>query len=417
MTRRRGLVPVAGAAALGAVFVTLGSFAHAQIGDFARQERGRYLVAAGDCAACHTADDGKPFAGDRPIETPFGTIYSANITPDPETGIGAWTEEQFYRAMHEGLAADGRRLYPAFPYPWFTKVTRQDVDDIRAYLRTVAPVRAKPRDNEFIWPLNHRFAMAAWNGLFFTPGEFQPGKDKSAEWNRGAYLVEGLGHCGACHTPKNVFGSSKTSDAFQGAEVQNWFAPNLTGDKRTGLGSWSEEDIVALLKTGHNARTTAYGPMGAVVKDSTSKLTDQDLQAIATFLKSLPAFTPNSAGDADQKMLSAGKAIYGDDCAACHQLGGEGVERVFPSLRGDAVVQSEEPLSMLRLILNGGHAAATPKNPNDKTMPSFGWKLSDEQVAALATYVRNAWGNRAAPVTAETVRKLRSSTDSVTGAY
>ncbi|MBZ9768252.1 cytochrome c [Mesorhizobium sp. CA6] len=199
--------------------------------------------------------------------------------------------------------------------------------------------------------------------------------------------------------------------------MQNWFAPNLTGDKRTGLGSWSEEDIVAFLKTGHNARTTAYGPMGAVIKDSTSKLTDQDLQTIATFLKSWPAFTPNSAGNADQKMLSAGKAIYGDDCAACHQLGGEGVEGAFPSLRVDAVVQSEQPLSMLRLILNGGHAAATPKNPNDKTMPSFGWKLSDDQIAALATYVRNAWGNQAAPVTAETVRKLRSSTDSVTGAY
>jgi mono/diheme cytochrome c family protein len=416
--RRRALLGLAAATALvGIGAFAFGPLARAQIGDFARQEHGRYLVAAGDCIACHTADGGKPFAGDRPIETPFGTIYSANLTPDPETGIGAWTEDQFYRAMHEGRNANGDRLYPAFPYPWFTKVTRADVNDIRAYLRTLEPVRSVPRENKFPWPLDHRLSMIGWNGLFFEPGEFKPDPKQSAEWSRGAYLVEGLGHCGACHSPKNILGATKTSEAYQGSEIQNWFAPNLTGNRRSGLGSWSAEDIVAFLKTGHNARTTAYGPMGEVVRESTSKMTDQDLKAIATFLKALPASTSDTPDAPDRNVMATGGAIYRDVCSACHQLGGEGVKGIFPSLRGDAVVQSDQPLTLLRIILNGGRAASPSNHPSSLTMPSFDWKLSDDQVAALATYVRNEWGNRAGPVSASDVSDLRGKIQSVTSDY
>ncbi|TPI33011.1 c-type cytochrome [Mesorhizobium sp. B3-2-1] len=416
--RQRALLTLAASGALiGAGMLVFGPLAHGQIGDFSRQERGRELVAAGDCVACHTAPDGKPFAGNRPIGTPFGTIYSANITPDAETGIGAWNEEQFYRAMHEGVASDGRRLYPAFPYPWFTKATRGDVDDIRAYLRTLEPVRSTQRPNEFTWPLNHRIAMAGWNRLFFTPGEFKPDKNQSADWNRGAYLVEGLGHCGACHTPKDVFGADKTSQRYQGSEIQNWFAPNLTSDKRTGLGTWSDQDIVAFLKAGHNNRTTAYGPMAEVVKDSTSKMSDADLKAIAIYLKSLPAAPAEEPSAPQGDAMSAGKSIYGDQCSACHQLGGDGVKNMFPSLKASAAVQSRQPLSVVRLILNGGHPASGPAIPNALSMPSFGWKLSDNQVAAVATYIRNAWGNQAEPVSAGDVKALRDSVQAVNSAY
>jgi mono/diheme cytochrome c family protein len=417
MSRRALLCLAASAVLVGVGALAFGPLARAQIGDFAKQEHGRYLVAAGDCIACHTADGGKPFAGDRPIETPFGTIYSANITPDAETGIGAWTEDQFYRAMHEGKDADGNRLYPAFPYPWFTKVTREDVDDIRAYLRTLEPVRSHPRENKFPWPLNHRLSMLGWNGLFFTPGEFKPDLKQTAEWNRGAYLVEGLGHCGACHTPKDILGAAKTSEAYQGGEIQNWFAPNLTGSERPGLGSWSAEDITTFLKTGHNDRTTAYGPMAEVVRESTSKMTDQDLKAIATYLKALPASTSDAPAAPDRNVMTAGQAIYRDACSACHQLGGEGVKGIFPSLKSDAVVQSGEPTTMLRIILNGGHAASTAEHPASLAMPSFGWKLSDDQIAALATYVRNAWGNKASPVGTGDVADLRGKIQSVTSDY
>lgn len=391
--------------------------APAQVGEFAQQQRGRYLVDAGDCFACHTAESGKPFAGGRPIETPFGIIYSPNITPDPQTGIGAWTSDQFYRAMHEGIAADGTHLYPAFPYPWFTKVTREDVDAIRAYLRTVPAVKNRRPDNTLPWPLSYPFAMVGWNTLFFDAGTFKPDDKKSGEWNRGAYLVEGLGHCGACHNPKNFLGATDKSGGFTGGELQHWFAPDLASDKRDGLGSWSKDDIVAFLKTGHNDHTVAYGPMVQVIEDSTSKLHDSDLKAIATYLKSLPARSDEGKPDKpDQHVADAGKAIYADTCSACHQIGGEGVKGMFPPLKGSAVVQSKSPLTAVRLILNGGHAAWTKKDPNPVSMPSFGWKLSDEQVAAVATYVRSAWGNSASPVSEGDVHDLRQAVQAVTSA-
>src|SRR6185312_4962904 len=237
---------------------------------YGQAERGRYLVAAGDCQDCHTKAGGQPFAGDRAIQTPFGVIYSSNITPDHDTGIGAWSDDQFYRAMHQGIAANGDRLYPAFPYPWYTKVTREDTLAIRAYLNTLDPVRAEPPPNKLDWPLSYREVMRGWNELFLKEGEFSPDPKKSPEWNRGAYLVEGLGHCGACHTPTNFLGAAKTSERLQGGTLQDWYAPDLADDLRSGLGSWSDADIVAFLKTGRNDRTAAYGPMAEVITYSTS---------------------------------------------------------------------------------------------------------------------------------------------------
>lgn len=376
---------------------------------FSEVEQGRYLATAGDCAACHTAPDGAPFAGGLQIETPFGVIYSPNITPDRDTGIGAWTEDQFYRAMHEGIAADGERLYPAFPYPYYTKVTREDVDAIYAYLRTLEPVRNQRKENELTWPLNYRVVMRGWNELFFEPGEFRPEPSKSAAWNRGAYLVEGLGHCGACHTPWNLLGAAQTDDRLHGGNIQEWFAPSLSGDLRRGLGAWSEAEIVTYLKTGRNARTVAYGPMAEVIEDSTAKLTDDDLEAIATYLKDAPpAEAPKAAGEApERQVMSAGEAIYVDQCAACHHLAGEGVPGIFPALKGGAVTQSADPTTVIRLILQGGRAATTDARPTPFSMPPFGWKLSDAEVAAVATYVRHAWGNAAPAVSAGDVGRLR----------
>ncbi len=389
--------------------------AHAA-GDFSEQERGRYLTTVGDRAACHTAEGGRPFAGGRPIETPFGIIYSANITPDPETGIGAWTADQFYRAMHEGIAADGTHLYPAFPYPWFTRVKREDVDAIRAYLRTLPAVKNRRPENELPWPVNHPAAMAGWNAIYFEPGTFQPDPGKPADWNRGAYLVQGLGHCGACHSPKNILGAVKDGERYQGADIQNWFAPDLTGNPRAGLGNWSKADIVRFLKTGHTDGTAAYGPMAEVVSVSTSKMTDGDLDAIATYLKSLPGIAEQTPVQPDQPVMKTGAAIYADACSACHQSQGEGVAGMFPALKGNSVVQSREPTTAIRLVLNGGHGAANRHDPNALSMPSFGWKLSDGQIAALVTYIRNAWGNAATPVSAGQVGDLRGKVEAVTSA-
>ena len=379
---------------------------------FGAVERGRYLTAAGDCQACHTVEGGKAFAGGRPIPTPFGTIYSANITPDQKSGIGSWSNDQFYRALHQGIAANGENLYPAFPYPWYTKVTRQDADDIKAFLDSLDPVSNDPPPNKLDWPLNYRVVMKGWNELFFKEGTFQSDSNKSPEWNRGAYLVEGLGHCGACHTPTNVLGASQKKAALHGGTLQDWYAPNLTGDVRSGLGSWSVDDITSFLKTGRNSHTTAYGAMSEVIEFSTSKLSENDLKAIAVYLKDIPPDTSsadNSSGKVDQKIVDAGKAIYVDNCSACHQMNGEGVPGMFPPLKGDANVQDRDPTTIIRVILDGAHAATTAAKPTQLSMPSFNWKLSNEQIADLATYIRNAWGNTAGTVSQSKVEELRES--------
>jgi mono/diheme cytochrome c family protein len=405
------------AAAAGAIAFCAPPSVRAEQGSFAQIERGRYLAAAGDCAGCHTAEGGRPMAGGRALQTPFGVIYTPNITPDAATGIGAWTDDQFYRAMHEGIAADGTHLYPAFPYPWFTKVTRPDVDAIHAYLRTLPAVSYRRPDNKLPWPLDDPNAMIGWNALYFDAGTYTPDPGQSKAWNRGAYLVQGLGHCGACHTPTNFLGASEKSRRLQGGELSNWYAPGLAGGKRAGLGHWSAQDIVDFLRTGRTATAIAYGPMAEVVHYSTSSMTEDDLRAIAAYLKSLPPPGPPEAPDRPPAgVADAGVAIYADTCSACHGADGKGVSRMFPPLAGTAIVQSPSPTTVIRLILNGGQAVATDEEPTPVAMPSFGWKLSDEQIAAVASYVRSAWGNRASPVSASAVHAVRQAVESASSA-
>jgi mono/diheme cytochrome c family protein len=373
-----------------------------------RIEKGHYLTTVADCFACHTVPNaGKPFAGGRPIETPFGIITSSNITPDNETGIGAWSDEQFDDAVRKGVRPDGSRLYPAMPFPAYTKMTRDDVLAIRAYLATVEPVHQPVKANTLPFPFNIRLAMRAWDALYFTEGEFRPDSQQSPAWNRGAYLVQGPGHCTACHTPKSFLGGDKTGDNLRGFNLQGWFAPDITGDVGQGLGQWSEADITSYLKTGHNRITAATGPMAEEVVNSTSQYDDDDLHAIAVYLKSLPGQQAAAQARAEPSAMNAGEAIYRDQCSACHGLDGQGVAMLFPSLAQSSLAHASDPTSAIRLVLRGGRSVATNAEPTAPGMPSFGWQLSDAQVAAVLTYIRNAWKTSAAPVSADAVGKAR----------
>ncbi|MFZ0846021.1 MAG: c-type cytochrome [Pseudolabrys sp.] len=398
-------------ALLASALTGLCSNANAADTSFARIEQGRRLVNAGDCVSCHTAEKGKPFAGGRSIETPFGVIYSPNLTPDRQTGIGGWSDEDLYRAMHFGRRPDGSRLYPAFPYPYFTKMTRDDVMAVRAYLNTLPAVDSRSHGLSLTWPLNHRMVMRGWDWMFFKPGTFRTNPEKSAEWNRGAYLVEGAAHCGACHTPKNILGADKTSEAFHGGVIQNWFAPKIANNMHDGTGAWSIDDMVEYLKTGRNKFSGAAGLMSEVVSNSTSKLPDADLHAIATYIKDIdggPASPPPPQKEPDDKRFLAGKAIFNDSCAACHQADGKGVPNMFPPLQGNANVQQRDPTTVVRVILEGARTVATDPRPTPFAMPAFNWKLKDDEVAAVANYVRTAWGNHAPPVDPDQVKKLRA---------
>jgi mono/diheme cytochrome c family protein len=378
--------------------------------NFGQIERGRYLAIAGDCSSCHTVPgSGQPFAGGRPIETPFGVVVGANITPDPDTGIGAWSDETFVRALREGKGHNGQLLYPAMPYPYYTKLTESDALAIRAYLNTVKPVRNAVVSNKLPFPFDVREGMAAWNALYFKSGEFKPDPTKSAEWNRGAYLVQGLGHCGACHTPKTQLGGDDRARTFQGNALQGWFAPNITNDTERGLGGWSVADIVAYLKNGHNATTASTGIMGEEITLSSSQMTDGDLTAIATYLKDLPGQTSSPAAvSASDPTMTAGRAIYADECSACHGMDGKGVPYLFPSLAGSPNVRSVDPVSLTRVLIEGARSVATANEPTGPGMPSFAWKLSDDQVAAVLTYIRNSWGASASPVDPRQVEQARA---------
>jgi mono/diheme cytochrome c family protein len=375
--------------------------------DAALLRRGRYLTIAGDCASCHTRPDGPPFNGGRGLKTPFGVIYSPDITGNAQTGIGGWTADQFFRALNDGIAADGTHLYPAFPYPHFTMVARADTDAILAYLKTIPGPAYTPPPNDLPFPLNLRLSAAAWRALFFSNHPFKSDPAQSAAWNRGAYLVEGLGHCGACHTPKNVLGAEEDSHHLQGDSLDNWFAPDLTANPRTGLGNWTAAEIAEFLKTGRNAHSDAAGSMAEVVSYSTSLLSGDDLNAIAIYLKSVPASPSSGTKTPDPAAMTAGAAIYSDACSACHHATGQGSPQIFPPLAGSAVAQQSDPTSILHFILTGGRAAPTPTRPSTPSMPSFAWKLTDQQIADVATYIRNSWGNRAAPVSASAVATLR----------
>jgi mono/diheme cytochrome c family protein len=377
--------------------------------DYAVIARGKYLATVGDCTACHTAPGGKFLAGGRSLQTPFGYLVAPNITPDKATGIGAMSDATFYDAMHKGMTHE--RLYPAMPYPYYTKVTRTDVMAIRAWLDTVQPVANRVRSNTLPFPFNIRASMFGWDKLFFEPGEWRNQPNKSAEWNRGGYLVEGLGHCGACHTPKNLLGADENSHHLQGYALQGWFAPDITSDKRIGLGAWSADDIVEYLKTGTNQYTSASGPMSEEISDSTSHWTTQDLHAAAMYLLDQPGpkQAPPESLAANDPVMQAGAAIYGDECSACHTKTGTGIARMLPALKGSPFVQQTNPDSLLHVVLGGTRAVATDAAPTAAAMPAFGWKLSDEQVASVVTYIRNAWGNAAPSVAASSVQSMRQS--------
>lgn len=375
--------------------------------------RGRYLAIAGDCVSCHTSRDGRPFQGGLGLRTPFGIIYSANLTSDRQYGIGGWTPDQFYRALHEGVAPGGKHLYPALPYPHFTIVSRADSDAILAFLKTVPAVHFSQPANRLPFPVDIRASLIGWNAVNFRPHAFSGNSSMSAQWNRGAYLVEGLGHCGACHTPKTMLGAERDNQAFRGAAIEDWVAPDLTGNPRTGLGRWSASDITQFLRTGRNAHANASGLMGEVVAYSTSLLSDSDLAAIATYLKSLPPSPSVSSPAPDQSAMRRGSAIFFDACTACHLLHGKGQSGMFPPLQGSAVAQQNDPTGVIRLILGGTRTAPTRSRPSFQSMPSFAWKLNDQEVADVATYVRNAWGNRAPPVEAHQVASVRSKLDLV----
>jgi len=369
---------------------------------------GKALTIAGDCGSCHTADPAKPFAGGKRIDTPFGAIYSPNLTPDRATGIGAWTDVQFYRALRYGEAPDGSHYYPAFPYPYFTKMTRDNILAIRAYLATLTPYQNAARPSELRWPLNYRAVMRVWNWLYFRPGIFEPDQHKSAEWNRGGYLVEGAAHCGACHTPKSVFGADKKGQSYGGGLVLGMFAPRLDAAPRGGLKSWSVEDIVEYLQSGRNGRSHAGPPMSEVVVNSISAMSDADVRAIAVYLKALPVGEPEPAiVPPPAAQMVDGEKIYKGACIACHEADGSGAPRIYPPLPGNANLQSADASSTLRVILDGAQTVTTLRAPNKGSMPAYATKLSDREIADVTNYIRNAWGNAAPAVTPEQVAKAR----------
>lgn len=368
-------------------------------------ERGRYLALAGNCAGCHSARGGAEYAGGRGIETPFGTVYAGNLTPDAETGLGRWNADDFWTALHSGRSRDGRLLYPAFPYPNYTRVTRQDADALFAFLRTVPAVRQPNRPHALRFPYDSQIVLAGWRALFFRPDTFQAAPKRSAEWNRGAYLVQGLGHCDACHAERNPFGATTAGAGLGGGRlpVQGWDAPPLAPHTTVGVAPWSRDDIVSLLATGMAAQGTAMGPMAEVVARSTQHLSSADLRAIATYLESLPGRTDPAMRRAatpppDAPEPEAGRAAYEDHCADCHGVDGRGAPGVYPALAGNQTLNLPSPDNAIRAVLGGGFPPATHANPQPYGMPPFAPFLTDREIAAVLTYARQAWGNAAGPV-------------------
>lgn len=377
--------------------------------------RGRYLASAGNCMACHTTRGGKEYAGGRAIATPFGNIYSSNITPDRETGIGNWTSGDFWRALHNGKSKDGSFLYPAFPYPNYTKVTRADSDAIFAYFRTLAPVKQDNKEHDLRFPYNQRALLAFWRALYFSPGEYRAQAHQSPEWNRGAYLVQGLGHCSACHTSRNALGGSIAKADLAGGMIPmlNWHASSLTADGETGLGDWAVNDITDLLKTGVSQRGAVFGPMAEVVSRSLQHLSPTDIRSMAVYLKSIPksdtVTAPESvrvAGDAGL-VLKQGAKLYEQHCAECHKADGRGAPPAYPPLAGNRSLTVHSVVNPIRIVLNGGYSPSTAGNPRPYGMPPFGAVLTDGEMAAVVTYIRMTWGNHGEPVSPIEVGRFR----------
>ncbi len=367
-------------------------------------ERGRYLALAGNCAGCHTARGGAAYAGGRGIETPFGTIYTSNLTPEPLTGIGLWNADHFWRAMHNGRSRDGRLLYPAFPYTSFTQMTREDSDAIYAWLRTLPPAAQANRAHTLAFPYDTQAALAVWRAIFFTPGRFEPQAQRSAEWNRGAYLVGGLGHCIACHGSRNSLGATDTARGLVGGMLpgENWYAPALDAASEAGVAGWDPQEVVTLLKTGRTAHASVLGPMAEVVYRSTQHLSDADLRAMAVYLQALPqapAAAPAPAGRRNEGVLQRGEKIYAQQCAWCHGERGEGAAGTFPPLAGNRAVNMRHASNLVQVVRRGGFLPATDGNPQPYGMPPFGHLLDDADIAAVLSYVRASWGNTGAEVT------------------
>lgn len=390
--------------------------------------RGEYLARAGDCVACHTKAGGEPFAGGLPMATPIGTLYSTNITPDKQSGIGGYSYDDFQKAVRHGVAKNGDTLYPAMPYPSYAVVSDEDMQALYAYfMHGVKPVAQANQESDIPWPLSMRWPLAIWRGVFAPDVKaFQPVQGQDPVLARGQYLVEGLGHCGACHTPRSITMQEKAlnndegSDFLSGsnAPIDGWTASNLRGDGRDGLGRWSEDDLVQFLRMGRNDHTAVFGGMTDVVQHSLQHLTAEDATAIARYLKSLGAKDPNQVGftpdDTVAKALwkgddsKTGASVYVDSCAACHKTDGSGYARFFPELRGNPVVLASDPTSLIHIVLSGAQLPGMKGAPTAITMPAFGWRLNDQQVADVVNFIRTSWGNTAtSTVSASDVAEVR----------
>jgi alcohol dehydrogenase (quinone), cytochrome c subunit len=388
-------------------------------------ERGAYIAVLGDCAACHTAPQGPEFAGGLAIATPIGAVYTTNITPDKATGVGNYTFGDFERAVRRGIRPDGSALYPAMPFPSYARVSDADMKALYAYfMNGVRPVARPDKAPDIPWPLSMRWPLTYWRWMF-APAVQSASVAASDDTlrDRGSYLVEGLEHCGTCHTPRGLGLEEKAltdkggPQYLAGGFVDNAVANNLRGDPLTGLGSWSEADIVQFLSTGRNARTAVFAGMSDVVTHSTQSLRDEDLHAIAHFIKTLPgsdsersfSFQPAvGAALASGDVSRRGALDYLNNCAACHLSSGEGYHQTFPALAGNPVVNAPDPASLIRIVLSGGAEPATAKAPTHFTMPAFGERMTDQEVADVLSFVRSSWGNDAPPVDSARVARLRA---------
>ena len=378
-------------------------------------ERGKYLATAGNCAACHTSPEGSDMAGGVAFATQFGTIYSTNITPDADNGIGNWSFQDFLASMRHGVRPNGQHLYPVFPYTAFTKITDTDTAAIFLYLMSLQPVRQAAPDNELGFPFNQRWLMTIWKALYFEPGIYEPDDSNSEDWNRGAYLVEALAHCSACHSPRNFFGAEKTdlamaggvySDEVPGGAVREWFAPNLRSSD-AGLGYWTHEQLTDYLKTGKNSLVETFGPMNEVIMESTRHLDIEDVDAMTTYLKSLPPVEEASRKVAGNLTMGRGRTVYNLHCGTCHLPTGLGDREMGPRLAsGSLVLVAENPASLINVILYGPERSELPDNWYDE-MGEFQYLLDDDEIAAVATFVRQSWENPGGIVTAEDIARHR----------
>lgn len=375
--------------------------------------RGRYLVQAGNCIACHSARGGTPLAGGRAIETPFGAVYSSNLTPDVMTGLGAWRAQDFWQALHLGRSRNGRLLTPAFPYEHTSLITREDSDAMFMWLQSQPAVHQAQTAHALTWPVGTQPALALWRSLFFKPRCFQHDPRQSDTWNRGAYLVQGLGHCAACHAPRNALGASAGIDTLTGSlmPVVNWYAPDLSNDQETGIASSALADMVQLLRSGHNTQAQTSGPMAEVVQHSLQHLSEVDVQAMVVYLKSqvrTASDKPVNRARILPAVAERGLKVYDRHCTQCHGVQGQGITGAYPALAGNRAVLLSDPTNLVQSILYGGYAPATAGHPRPYGMPPFVLELDDRDIAAVLTHIRNQWGNAAGEVTPLQVNRIRA---------